>query len=141
MLIIKFKKQIIFHIVMVIWHAERKRKITGSKYGKIRSKRKKELGRHPTHTKLAEKEKRKKIRTLGDNEKIRILRTNIANILDSNKNEYKKAEIKKVVENEANRHFARMNIITKGAIIDTELGKAKVTSRPGQTGIVNAVLI
>lgn len=126
---------------MVIWHAERKRKVTGSKYGKIRDKRKRELGRHPTHTKLAEKIKRKKIRTLGDNEKLRVLRTNVANVFDPKKKEYKKLEIKKVLENKASRHFPRMNIITKGAIIETELGKAKVTSRPGQTGVVNAVLV
>ena len=126
---------------MVIWHAERKRKITGSKYGKIRDKRKRELGRHPTHTKLDEKVKRKKIRTLGDNEKTRILRTNVANIFNPEKKEYKQVEIKKVLENKASRHFPRMNIITKGAIIETDIGKARVTSRPGQTGVINAVLI
>ena len=126
---------------MVIWHAERKRKISGSKYGKIRDKRKRELGGHPTHTKVSETVKRKKVKTLGNNEKIKILKTDIANVFDPSKNEYKKVKIKKVVENKANRHFARMSTITKGAVIETELGKAKVTSRPGQTGTVNAVLI
>ncbi|MEK6848627.1 MAG: 30S ribosomal protein S8e, partial [Nanoarchaeota archaeon] len=41
----------------------------------------------------------------------------------------------------ANRHFIRRNIMTKGSVIDTELGKARITSRPGQDGVVNAVLI
>ncbi|RLF79472.1 30S ribosomal protein S8e, partial [Thermococci archaeon] len=41
----------------------------------------------------------------------------------------------------ANRQYVRRNIITKGAIIQTEIGKAIVTSRPGQDGVVNAVLI
>ena len=52
----------------------------------------------------------------------------------------KKAKIISVAENKASRHFLRRNIITKGAVIETELGKAKVTSRPGQHGVINAVL-
>ena len=46
-----------------------------------------------------------------------------------------------VVENPANRQYVRRNIVTKGAIVQTEIGKALVTSRPGQDGIVNAVLL
>ena len=46
-----------------------------------------------------------------------------------------------VVENKANKDFVRMNILTKGAIIETDLGKAKITSRPGQSGSINAILI
>ena len=126
---------------MVIWHAERKRKVSGSKYEKLRDKRKRELGRNPALTKSDEKTKVVKVRTMGANEKLRALRTNEANVFDKKTNTYKKVKIKKVIENLANRHFARRSIITKGAIIETELGKAKVTSRPGQNGVVNAVLI
>ena len=50
-------------------------------------------------------------------------------------------KIVEVVENSANPNYVRQNIITKGSIIETEKGKAKVTSRPGQHGVVNAVLI
>jgi small subunit ribosomal protein S8e len=32
-------------------------------------------------------------------------------------------------------------VLTKGAIIDTELGQARVISRPAQDGIINAVLM
>jgi len=46
-----------------------------------------------------------------------------------------------VLENPANRHFVRRNILTKGTIIETVKGKAKITGRPGQEGMVNAVLI
>ncbi|MEK6949175.1 MAG: 30S ribosomal protein S8e, partial [Nanoarchaeota archaeon] len=49
--------------------------------------------------------------------------------------------IKTISGNPANRHFVRRNIMTKGAIIETEKGKARITSRPGQDGAVNAVLI
>ena len=46
-----------------------------------------------------------------------------------------------VVENTANTHFVRRNIITKGAVVDTSLGRVKVTSRPGQHGMINGVLV
>ncbi|MCD6576013.1 MAG: 30S ribosomal protein S8e [Nanoarchaeota archaeon] len=126
---------------MVIWHAERKRKVSGSKYKKLRDKRKRELGRNPAHTKVDEKRKVVKVRTQGANEKIKVLRTNVANVLNPKTNKYRKVKILKVLENKANRHFARRSIITKGAIIETEAGKAKVTNRPGQDGTINAVLI
>ena len=46
-----------------------------------------------------------------------------------------------VIENKANPNYVRRNIITKGAIVETSAGKAKVTSRPGQDGVINGVLI
>ncbi len=126
---------------MVIWHAERKRKVSGSKYQKLRDKRKRELGRNPAHTKLDERRKVVKVRTQGANEKIKLLRTNIANVFNPKDNKYQKLKITKILENNANRHFARRGIITKGAIIETKAGKAKVTNKPGQEGTINAVLI
>ena len=65
----------------------------------------------------------------------------VANILDAKTGKYVKAKIKTVVENPANRHFVRRNIMTRGCIIDTDKGKAKVTNRPGQEGSINAKLI
>ena len=50
-------------------------------------------------------------------------------------------DLLEVIENSANPNYVRQNIITKGSVIETEKGKAKVTSRPGQHGVVNAVLI
>jgi len=52
-----------------------------------------------------------------------------------------KTEITRVVRNGANVDFNRRGVITKGAEVETELGLAKVTSRPGADGIINAVLI
>ena len=51
------------------------------------------------------------------------------------------AKIERVIGNPANRHFIRRNILTKGTIIKTDKGKAKITSRPGQDGVINAVKI
>ena len=68
------------------------------------------------------------------------MRVDIANVFSSS-NKPQKVKILHVKENPANPHFVRMGVITKGAIIETELGLAKVVSRPGQTGAVNALLI
>ncbi len=64
-----------------------------------------------------------------------------ANVYDKKTKKFYKTKIKNVAENPANRHYVRRNIMTRGAIIETEKGKAVVTSRPGQDGTVNAVLI
>ena len=72
-------------------------------------------------------------------EKISLLSENFANITVGK--ETKRAKILSVIENYANPHLTRQNVITKGCIIETELGKARVTSRPGQHGIINAVLL
>jgi small subunit ribosomal protein S8e len=47
----------------------------------------------------------------------------------------------RVVKNPTNIDYDRRGVITKSAVIETSLGLARVTSRPGQQGIINAVLI
>ena len=125
---------------MAIWQGRSLKKPSGGRIVLARKKRKRELGREPANTKVAEeKERRKIIRTYGGNRKVRLVEALYANVFDGGKG--KKVKILNVVENPANRQYARRNIITKGAIIETELGKAIVTSRPGQDGVVNAVLL
>jgi len=127
---------------MGIWQGRSKRKPTGGKYKLVVKKHKREMGRNPVETHLTEDEvKIKVVRTEGGNRKVKLMRTNYANVMDPKNNTCKKATILNVVENDANKHYIRRNIITKGAIIETEIGKAKVTSRPGQDGVVNALLI
>ncbi|MEM1996276.1 MAG: 30S ribosomal protein S8e, partial [Thermoplasmatales archaeon] len=70
-----------------------------------------------------------------------LLSGNEANVTIPSKGTTKRVKILNVAENIAETHFAQRNIITKGAVIVTELGRAKVTSRPGQNGMINAVLI
>ena len=50
-------------------------------------------------------------------------------------------EIKNVVETPSNKFLARQNIITKGTIVETELGKVRITNRPSQEGCINGILI
>lgn len=125
---------------MVIVQSRSRQKPTGGRYKKSRKKKMYEMGRAPTLTRIDER-KFKIIRTRGGNAKYRLLKTTLANILDKKTNKYEKIKIISVIENPANRHFVRRNIITKGTIIKTEKGNAKVTSRPGQDGTVNAVFV
>ncbi|WP_175059644.1 30S ribosomal protein S8e [Thermococcus sp. 2319x1] len=125
---------------MAIWQGRSLKKPSGGRIVLARKKRKRELGREPAFTRVVEdKEERKIIRTYGGNRKVRLVKALYANVFENGKG--KKVKIISVVENPANRQYVRRNIITKGAIIQTEIGKAIVTSRPGQDGVVNAVLI
>ena len=125
---------------MAISHLKAKTKPSGGKYMLFRKKKQYQLGRLPSLTKIG-KTRKKIVRTMGNNQKARLLGSDIANLYDPKTKKYEKVKIKTITANPANRHFIRRNIITKGAVIETEKGKAKVTSRPGQHGVVNAVLI
>ncbi len=124
---------------MAIWLRGRKRKKSGGMIAKFRKKRKCEIGREKREASIGT-HKRQIFRTRGSNRKIRILRAEFANVLDPKTKKSKKAKIITVVENKANPHYVRRNIITKGAVIQTDLGKAVVLSRPGQCGIINCLL-
>ena len=125
---------------MSVWHGDQqKRKDTGGRKTANRKKRRFEKGFFPAETSLG-KNKSKTIRKHGGNEKVRLLSVNEANISDSS-GKTTKVQIQRVIKNPANVDYDRRGVITKGTIIATNLGTAKVTSRPGQVGIVNAVLI
>lgn len=120
--------------------AHSKRKSTGGKYHHLKGKRLAQLGHTMLEVSIGEK-KVKKMQGRGSTEKDRALLIKEANVLDPNTGKHQKTEIKTVKENTANPHFVRRNTITKGSIIETSAGLAKVTSRPGQTGTINAVLV
>ena len=114
------------------------KKISGGKYVKRRKKKLYERPGQKRIVKLGE-EKRKTKKTRGGNKKTSLLVARFVNIKDKNKT--KRLEIKNVVETPSNRFLARQNVITKGAIVDTELGKVKITNRTGQEGNLNGILI
>lgn len=126
---------------MAIYQGNDLKKKTGGKKRKHRKPRKYELGEFPTETKLGEKEVRIVSRCFGGNVKVRAREVRFANVHDPSTNESKKVKILRILKSPANPDFARRSIIVKGTIIETELGPAIVTSRPGQTGVVNAVLL
>ena len=123
-----------------IWHGDQhKRKTSGGRKRLYRGKRRYEKGSFPTETTLG-KLKRKVSRRRGGNKKVRLLSVKHANISD-NSGKTQKVEILRVVRNPANVDYDRRGVITRGTIIETPLGTARVTSRPGQDGIVNAILV
>ena len=127
---------------MGVYQGNDLRKPSGGKKGKHRKvKRKYELGRYPTETRPGDKDVRKLQRVRGGNYKIRLLKAAYANVFIKSQMKCMKVRILRVIENPCNRDYSRRGIITKGAIINTEIGLAKVTSRPGQDGVINAVLI
>ena len=115
------------------------RKITGGKYHKNRKKKLYEKTKQEKIVTLGET-KRKEIKVRGGNNRIFLLRTNIANVSNS-EGEIKKTEIKNVIETPQNRFLARQNRLMGGVLIETSLGKARITNRPSREGFINAVLL
>jgi len=125
---------------MAVWHGNRGKERTGGEITLARKKKRRELGNLPVFTEIG-KERKKMYGTKGGGSKIKLFATEFANVLNPATNEVKKVKILDVVENPANPHFVRRKVITKGAIIKTEVGNARITSRPNQHGIINAVMI
>ena len=114
------------------------RKRTGGRLRPFRNKKKHELGSESTETQVGD-QKLKVVDTRGNTTKYRAVTTDVASVADGG--DVVEATIENVAENPSNPNYARRNIITKGAIVETSEGRAKVTSRPGQDGQVNAVAV
>jgi len=122
------------------WQGESIRKVTGGRRRPAQMKRRAEIGLAPADTHIGEN-RAKVLRVYGGNDKVRALRANLANVTNPKNGETKKVKIETVEKNTANPNYVRRNLLTKGAVIKTELGSARITSRPGQDGIINAILL
>jgi small subunit ribosomal protein S8e len=122
------------------YQGKSRRKYTGGRRIASKGKRKSEIGREAAEPHLDET-RRKNVDTLGGNRKVRLLRCNMANVTDPSNNSTRQVSIETVVDNNSNKHYVRRNILSRGGIVRTEIGNARITSRPGQDGVVNAVLI
>ncbi|NYT05727.1 MAG: 30S ribosomal protein S8e [Methanomicrobiales archaeon] len=122
------------------WQGRSVRSVTGGRIRPSRSKRRVEIGRAPADTHIGE-DRNRIIRTHGGNHKVRALRATYANVSDPKTGETKKVRMETVEANSANPNYVRRNLLTKGAIIKTELGRARIVSRPGQDGVICAVLV
>lgn len=125
---------------MGIWQGRSRRKRTG---GRLRPNRKKlrfEIARELQSATLGAGTV-KKYRVRGANLKLRILTAQTINVFDPATKTVKPAKIVTVRENPANPNYVQRNIITKGAILETELGLVRVRSRPGQDGVLNGVRV
>ena len=114
-------------------------KISGGRRVALRSRRKFEINRYPNEPLVGEQQTvTRKVR--GKNLKTALTSANFVNLVLSD-SKVKKTKIVRVLENPTNNDYKRRGVITKGAILETEDGKCKVVSRPGQDGIVNGILV
>jgi len=113
------------------------RKISGGRYHAFRKKKRFEIQGQKRVVKLGDNKGRTK-KGRGNIKKTFLLKTKYVNVQD--KGRTKKVEIKNVIETPSNKFLARQNVITKGTIVETTLGKVKITNRPSQEGVVNGVL-
>ncbi len=119
-------------------HTDSTRKPTGGRTRRNRKPRKHEQGGEATETTVGETAVATED-AHGRTEKHRVKRADTINVATDGETE--PMEIEAVLENEANPDLVRRDIVTKGAVVDTPAGKARVTSRPGQDGTVNGVIL
>jgi small subunit ribosomal protein S8e len=125
---------------MAIWQGRPKRKPSGGRLRAARKKRRFEIGREKQFTNLG-KRKVKMYRVKGRNSKARLLMADVANVVDPKTQVIKKVKILTVKTNPSNPNYVQRNIMTKGATVMTDIGEAVITSRCGQDGVVNAMLL
>ena len=125
---------------MVVYQKRSRRKITGGSYKIAEKKRLSNIGEAPTYTKIGERKIKLK-REKGGKLKNTLLSVNKINVTDPKTKKTQQTEILNIMESPASRHFIRRGIITKGSILETKLGKVRVTSRPGQEATISGVLI
>ncbi|MFB6244949.1 MAG: 30S ribosomal protein S8e [Candidatus Nanohaloarchaea archaeon] len=123
---------------MAVWHRRSTRKKTGGRNRRSRKSRKFEQGSEFSAPELGEKRVEKK-EARGNTTKTVVRRTEHVNLAVDG--EVKKVKIQSVEENPADPNFVRRSLLTRGAVVQTSEGKAEVTSRPGQDGVVNARLL
>ncbi len=125
---------------MGIWQGRSRRKRTGGRLRLARKKRRFEIGRELQTATLGPGTV-KTYRVRGAAMKLRILTAQTINVFDPASGKMQAARIVTVRENPANPNYVQRNIITKGAILETELGLVRVRSRPGQDGVLNGIRV
>lgn len=113
---------------------------SGARYTAYRKPKQYELSGKSTMTTVGN-EKIKVQRERSGIIKQRLLQANKVNLLDPKTKKFSVVDVEAVIENPANAQYVRRNIITKGCVVQTSKGKARITSKPGQQGYLNAVLV
>ena len=125
---------------MALWQGKSNRKPTGGRLVASHGTRKFEIGREQQFTKIGA-QSLKQYRGAGGSVKVGMLSAQYANVVDKKTNTVKKVKILTVKSNPSDPNYVQRNIMNKGATITTEIGDAIITSRPGQDGAINAVLL
>ena len=124
---------------MAIVQSRSLRKSTGGRYTSTNPKRLHQKANRPINTHVGAIRVKKR-NTKGGNIKVGLLSTDKINLYNPKTKKHVQAKLEVVKQSTANRNFVRRNIITKGTVVKTNKGLAKITSRPGQGNILNAVI-
>ena len=125
---------------MAQWHGISRRKPSGGRKVKARGKRSTEISTVKQLALIGES-KTKIYRRTGGNTLVRVLAANKVSINDPKTGKTSLGTIENVVENESDPNYVRRNVLVKGAIIETDKGRVKITSRPGKDGVINGILV
>ena len=128
---------------MAKWHGISRRKPSGGRLkrpNRYRGKRRTEVSSEAQYAYIGEKDDRKVYRKNAGSQTTRLLSANTVNVNIPKEGKTVKATINSVIANDADPNFIRRNIVTKGSIVDTSMGKVKITSRPGMHGVASGLL-
>jgi small subunit ribosomal protein S8e len=125
---------------MAHWHGKSRRKKTGGRNVLARGKRRTEISTEKQWAFVGDS-KRKNYRKTGGNPLTRVLGENCVSVADKKTGKVFKAKIQTVLDNPCDPNYVRRNILTKGAVIETDKGTVKITSRPGKDGVINGILV
>ena len=129
---------------MAKWHGISRRKPSGGRLmrpNRYRGKRRTEVSSEAQYAYIGEKDDRKMYRKNAGSQTTRLLSANTVNVNIPKEGTTVKATINSVIANDADPNFIRRNIVTKGSIVDTSMGKVKITSRPGMHGVASGILL
>ena len=129
---------------MAKWHGISRRKPSGGRLkrpSRYRGKRKTEISSENQFAFVGDKDARKLYRKTAGSQTVRVLSIKNINVSKPKEGKTVRAKITNVVRNDADTNYVRRNIVTKGAIVETDIGQVRVTSRPGMHGVVSGILL
>ena len=128
---------------MAQWHGISRRKSSGGRLKRpssYRGKRRTEISSEKQFTMIGDTS-RKVYRKRSGSQSVRVLFDTTINVADKKTGKVIQATLQSVSENAADPNYVRRNIMTKGAVVETDKGLVRITSRPGSHGVINGVLI
>ena len=125
---------------MAQWHGISRRKPSGGRKVQARGKRSTEISSEKQMALIGES-KTKIYRRTGGNTLVRVIAANKVSINNPKTGKTTLGTIENVVENESDPNYVRRNVLVKGAIIETDKGRVRITSRPGKDGVINGILV
>jgi small subunit ribosomal protein S8e len=127
--------------IMVNWQGRSRHKISGGIIHLLRKKRRFEIGSDAILPVMGPKLSKIVVRGRGGIKKIKILKADYINAYDTKKKIFVEAKMITVKENSADPHYVQRNILNKGAVVQTDKGMVRITSRPCQDGVLNGIII